>query len=390
MKRQQSLLSDKQPNFVERERKSPTAKKEVRFQLSTAASIDNTMETSTKAQEFDETKQEENLKSGHLDTMNRKQTAIQSETTASTSEKEGRFHLPSMPSIDNTLQTIRETLGLDEVKRDQNAKSENSNATEEKAETMETTETLNKHSTTKKESQFYLPSMPLFHKTLKTIRGTLWLDGTNQEESVKAQNLDSDGVTLTPTQSEGSNSTPKKKGRARLPTFPFSDTTMESIKELPSRARINRQQSSKSESSDTSSTAAVPIESPISPSIEKKESIFRLLTAKSFDNTMNSLRETFGFEATKRDENIKNPQSDSSGANDINIQSTAETPTTKKEGGFHLPTIPLFENAIMSIKGTFKYDETKPETDEKHEQSSALGVDQLPIEPDKANLAGKK
>ncbi|CAF2216269.1 unnamed protein product [Rotaria magnacalcarata] len=387
MKHQQSLLSDKQSNFVEPGIKRPTAKKEVSFQLPTAASIGNTMETSTTAQEFDETKQEENLKSGNLVTMNTKQTAIQPETTVSTSKKEGRFHLPSMPSIDNTLQTIRGTLGLDEVKRDQNAESENSSATEEKAETMETMGPFNKLLTTKKESGFYLPIMPLFDKTLQTIRGTLWLDNMNQEESVKAENLDSDGVTLTPTQSEGSNSTPKKEGRVRFPTFPFSDTTMESIKELPRHARINRQRSSKSESPDTSSTVAVQIESPTLPSIEKKESRFHLPTIQSFDNTMNSIRETFGFDATKQDENIKNSQFDFSGAKDINIQSTAETPTTKKEGAFHLPTVPLFENAIMSIKGIFNYVETKPETDEKRDQSSAVGVGQVPMESDKTNLA---
>ncbi|CAF5181371.1 unnamed protein product, partial [Rotaria magnacalcarata] len=103
---------------------------------------------------------------------------------------------------------------------------------------------------------------------------------------------------------------------------------MESIKELPRHARINRQRSSKSESPDTSSTVAVQIESPTLPSIEKKESRFHLPTIQSFDNTMNLIRETFGFDATKQDENIKNSQFDFSGAKDINIQSTAETPTT--------------------------------------------------------------
>ncbi|CAF4581623.1 unnamed protein product, partial [Rotaria socialis] len=153
-----------------------------------------------------------------------KPTARPPATTASSEKKESGFHLNFISSLDDTLQNIKGKLGMEEKKT---SDTEKSGTTDEKAAAGES-ETAT--SSEKKESEFHLPSLPSFDNTFQNIKGKLGLEKTKSHETDKTEQLDAVCEKEADSATKVKPSTTNHEKEVSSEVIPSSDHVNESLK----------------------------------------------------------------------------------------------------------------------------------------------------------------
>ncbi|CAF5070372.1 unnamed protein product, partial [Rotaria sp. Silwood1] len=86
----------------------------------------------------------------------------------------------------------------------------------------------------------------------------------------------------------------------------------------------------------------------------KKEGGFQLPTIPSFESTIQGIKDTLRIDTAKKELSSVDTAIES-------VEQTKDMSTPKKEGGSQLPTIPLFDSAIQGIKETLRIGSAKNE-----------------------------
>lgn len=276
-------------------------------------------------------------------------TAAAATTTSNVgSNKDGGFHLPGISTFGNAIQSLKETLGIDEGKPAESgdAKSSTSSGAQGSSSPAESTT-----STTKKEGTFNLPTMATFDNAFQSLKGTLGLDDTKRDTDANPAKSDSSSAESGTSQPDSTSSAAKKEGGFSLPSLPSLDSTLQSIK---GTLGLDDTKDGSAQPEGTASTT-------------KKDSGFSL---PSFDSTLQSIKGTLGLDDGNRDDSTKPQAPASADENSATASSESTTTTTKKEGGFNLPTLASFDNAVQSLRGTLGLDDTKKDDKAKADTTS--------------------
>ncbi|CAF3240851.1 unnamed protein product [Rotaria socialis] len=204
-------------------------KKESGFHLNFISSLDDTLQNIKGKLGMEEKKPSDSEKSGTTDekavaSEPEKTTVGQPETAASSEKKESGFHLNFISSLDDTLQNIKGKLGMEEKKT---SDTEKSGTTDEKAAAGES-ETAT--SSEKKESEFHLPSLPSFDNTFQNIKGKLGLEKTKSHETDKTEQLDAVCEKEADSATKVKPSTTNHEKEVSSEVIPSSDHVNESLK----------------------------------------------------------------------------------------------------------------------------------------------------------------
>lgn len=168
---------------------------------------------------------------GHCpDSVHSMSTAVSTEiqTSAMIVKQEGIFNFDEFPFIDTTMDLIKEGPIIDQRKLNQLIQFKDS-ITENRITTM--TETSTPVQEEVKSFGFHLPTLPSLDTTIQLVRGRLRLDNAQKEESSRSTQCDCLNKTLENLQSSIESSSAKKEGGLSLPTVAFFDDTVTNIKE---------------------------------------------------------------------------------------------------------------------------------------------------------------
>ncbi|CAF5025438.1 unnamed protein product, partial [Rotaria sp. Silwood1] len=298
-------------------------KKEQGFHMPKTSSVDSTVEGVIDILEKDAANNE--ASSADSDIVN-----VETSKKTTTLKKGQEFQMPRIPSFDSTIERIKETLGIDAMKKKAvSADTSIGTAAPPKA-------TI----TPKKEGGFQMPSTPSFDKTMQEIKEIFKIDTTKKELPSADTGIESVAPSKETT-------TPKKEEEFHMPTIPSFDSTIERIKET---FRIDAVQK-EAPSVDLGIASTEPPKETFRP---KKEGGFQMPNLLSFDKTMQEIKEIFRIDATKKEQSSADTGIES-------VEQSKETNPPKKEGGFQLPTIPSLESTIQGIKETLRIDTAKKE-----------------------------
>ncbi|CAF5159966.1 unnamed protein product, partial [Rotaria sp. Silwood1] len=174
-------------------------------------------------------------------------------------------------------------------------------------------------STPKKEGGSQLPTIPLFDSAIQGIKETLRIGSAKNEALLVDTGIESGEPSKEMT-------SPKKEGEFQLPSTPSFDKTMQEIKEMFKIDTTKKELPSV----DTGIESVALSKESTTP---KKEEEFQMPKISSFDKTMQEIKEIFRIDATKKEQS-------SADTGIENVEQSKETNSSKKEGGFQLPTIP--------------------------------------------------
>ncbi|CAF3333408.1 unnamed protein product [Rotaria sp. Silwood2] len=356
--------------------------------LSLPETKDNvTMKTVTKTLEFDQPNINDSVIRIKSDSLNAGETAAHAETTTRTPKTEERFHLPTMPSFDTAIHAIKGSLGLEEVKPEDVPKRRRSlSLNEEQTTVVPETTTL----TSKKEGGLHLPTMPSFDTAIHAIKESLGLEEVKPEDVPKRRRSLSLNEEQTTVVHETTTLTSKKEGGLHLPAMPSFDIAMHAIKgslgledvkpeDVPERRRslsLNEEQAS--------------VEPETTMSTSKKEGRFHLPAMPSFDTAIHAIKGSLGLEEVKPEDVPERQRSLSLNEEQTTVVPEAWTPTSKKEGGLHLPTMLSFDTAMHTIQGSLGLEEVKPEDVPKRQRSLSLNSEQTTVDSNTRTVAPKK
>ncbi|CAF3118087.1 unnamed protein product [Rotaria sp. Silwood2] len=269
-----------------------------------------------------------------------------------TSKSQGEFQLPITFSNDGTIQGIKDTSTIDTANKQQPSADTGTG-------NVETSTATN---TPKNGGEFQLPTIPSFDPTVQGMKDTFRIDTAKEE--VPSADTRTGSVELSK-----ETITPKKEGGFQLPTIPSFDRTVQGIKDT---FRID---TAKEEvpSADTRTGSVELSKETITP---KKEGGFQLPTIASFDPTVQGMKDTYRIHTAKEDA----PSADTATGS---VDSSKDTITPKKEGGFQLPAIPSFDRAIQGIKDTLRIDTAKEEVPSADTRTGSVELSKETITPKK-------
>ncbi|CAF4998062.1 unnamed protein product [Rotaria sp. Silwood1] len=236
-------------------------KKEQGFHMPKTSSVDSAVEGVIDILEIDAAKNE--ASSADSDIVN-----VEPSKETTTLKKEEAFQMPRIPSFDSTIERIKETLGIDAMKKKAvSADTSIGTAAPPKA-------TI----TPKKEEEFQMPSTPSFDKTMQEIKEIFKIDTTKKE----LPSADTGVESVAPSKET---TTPKKEEEFQMPKISSFDKTIQEIKE------IFRIDTAKKELSSVD-TAIKSVEQSKDMSTPKKEGGSQLPTIPLFDSTIQGIKET--------------------------------------------------------------------------------------------------
>ncbi|CAF3011948.1 unnamed protein product, partial [Rotaria sp. Silwood2] len=178
-KRRRSLSLNEEQTTVVPETTTLTSKKEGGLHLPTMPSFDTAIHAIKESLGLEEVKPEDVPKRRRSLSLNEEQTTVVHETTTLTSKKEGGLHLPAMPSFDIAMHAIKGSLGLEDVKPEDVPERRRSLSLNEEQASVEPETTM---TTSKKEGRFHLPAMPSFDTAIHAIKGSLGLEDVKPED----------------------------------------------------------------------------------------------------------------------------------------------------------------------------------------------------------------
>ncbi|CAF5161492.1 unnamed protein product, partial [Rotaria sp. Silwood1] len=189
-------------------KETTTPKKEEEFQMPKISSLDKTIQEIKEIFRIDATKKEQSSADTGIE-------SVEQSKETNPPKKEGGFQLPTIPSLESTIQGIKETLRIDTAKKELSSVDR----------AIESVEQSKDMSTPKKEGGSQLPTIPLFDNAIQGIKETLRIGSAKNEALLVDTGIESGE----PSQEMTS---PKKEGEFQMPSTPSFDKTMQEIKEV--------------------------------------------------------------------------------------------------------------------------------------------------------------
>ncbi|CAF3240868.1 unnamed protein product [Rotaria socialis] len=369
-------------------------------------------------------------------------------------KKQGVFQLPGLLSFDNTMEKIKDTLGIDsKTKEDATKLTETVTPTT----LAGTTEVAAAGKAPQKEGGFHMPAILLLDNTMNKIKDTFGIDSRKKEDATKLSDTVAPARTVAVTAFTAAEKTPSTDADSpgKVPTKnevvvpskkSFMDRTVAEIKEIlqieTSEAKDKSDKEQEPSSSDTTMVNAAPDsaataqssthalvspsltssyltpeenkvisatdstknelvneeENRLSPSDEnidiapvpisdqtKKQGVFQLPVLLSFDNTMEKIKDTLGIDSKKKEEATKLTETVTPTTLAGTIEVAAAEKTPQKEDGFHMPAILLLDNTMNKIKDTFGIDSKKKEDATEPNDSVATAAEAATVDEKASN-----
>ncbi|CAF5034216.1 unnamed protein product, partial [Rotaria magnacalcarata] len=284
-------------------------------------------------------------------------------------KKQGGFQLPVLLSFDNTMDKIKDTLGIDSKKKEDGTKLTD---TVVPTTATGTTEAVTAEKTPKNESGFQLPALLSFDNTMDKIKDSLGIDSKKKEDGTKFTDTVVPTTATGTTEAVTSEKAPRKESGFQLPVLHSFDNTMDKIKDTLGFDSKKKGDAAKTDGTVLPTTIITTTDFTAADKTPKNESGFQLPVFLSFDNTMDKIKDSLGTDSKKKDETTKFGDTEVSAAGIGTTEAVAaEKAPTKNE--VVLPSPKSFiGRTIAEIKEVLHIDtpEAKDKSDQEQESAS--------------------
>ncbi|CAF3953132.1 unnamed protein product, partial [Rotaria magnacalcarata] len=260
-------------------------------------------------------------------------------------KKQGGFQLPVLLSFDNTMDKIKDTLGIDSKKKEDGTKLTD---TVVPTTATGTTEAVTSEKTPKNESGFQLPVFLSFDNTMDKIKETLGIDSKEKDDATKPNDRVGTAAMAAIFDEKASSNTLQNEKGSKSRKKSFIERTVDEIKEV---LRIETVEDK--EKSDTRQES-----SSVDKTIEKSVSGFHSIGISSPQRTSEKSKESSAMVAEK--DNTSNQSNlDSTVATKGIVDAEASNNRPKKQTGIQPFIIPSLDNRDAESKGVGITDATK-------------------------------